>query len=120
MAGNWNRDPGFGFGSSTADYELMKLIEEQRRGSTDESPAFLDLLTGSSEFVPNEPFTEYISAPMVENAHSAIDSLMMQNNQQQNIMSKFPGKELGGFLLDLMELTLGSGMPIPTPANKNP
>ena len=57
---------------------------------------------------------------MVKDAHSAIDSLIMQNNQQQNIMSKFPGKELGGWILDLMELTLGTGMPIPNPANKKP
>ena len=116
MKGDW----------STTDWDLMKLVAKEKelsQGSTDENVNYLNLLASMDrmkENLANEPHTEYISAPMVKNAHSAIDSLIMQNNQQQNILSSFPGKELGGWILDLMELTLGTGMPLPNPANKKP
>ena len=51
MASNWNRDPGIGFGSSTADYDLMRKIAkakenkdlslmEQKRKYSDERKRF--------------------------------------------------------------------------------
>ena len=110
MAGNWNRDPGFGFGSSTADYDLMRKIakeKEEREGVSVEDPAFLELFTGSSDYYPPP------------NAHSTIDSLIMRNDvaqAQRPDARNFPGKALMDWLLETMQLSLGSGMPLENPA----
>ena len=120
MANNWlhNIHPGFGPGSSTADYDLMKLIQQERTGSSEELPAFLDLLTGSSEYIPDVPYTT--NAPVrrefypQETAHSAIDSLIV-NNQRPDVRN-FPGQKVINSLFDVLELAFGSGMPIENPA----
>ena len=87
-------------------------------GSSEELPALLDLLTGSSEYIPDVPYTT--NAPVrrefypQETAHSAIDSLIV-NNQRPDVRN-FPGGEVGNWLLGMLQLTLGSGMPIENPA----
>jgi len=111
MAGQYTkyRQPlkGFGFGHSTGDYDLMRLLEKEQTGVTEEVlPSILNRLlpTGVSEEVPmqsgySDPYGTYdeygnvvdyykgtsptltVAEPSQTGmAHDAIDSEIMKNN----------------------------------------